>query len=302
MKKEMDLICFSNWGKMQLQALLDPGSQTSLWNACSVSWLSSVLAECPCGMVPISGWQLKESIFFPIDLWQSWSWSGWQGRERWNPSYLNCLGRGERVVPAEKWGKQKTPPSLLGRLTWGSWRSNRPQVSSLKPCHSPGCVTLPHTPADTFTVMIPICPWTQVALVMPSVPCFGNFKTFKTVPKIPDLMYFEISFFFLKPLVMQLKKKGIKNDGTPSVLVCLGCRSKVPGAGWLTQKKFIFNIYFQKLITGQENRSPRSRCPQGSLSWGFSPWLAGDRLCPVSSCGLPSVCVWISSSKDTLLD
>ena len=30
MKKEMDLICFSNWGKMQLQALLDPGSQTSL--------------------------------------------------------------------------------------------------------------------------------------------------------------------------------------------------------------------------------------------------------------------------------
>lgn len=73
MKKEMDLICFSNWGKMQLQALLDPGSQTSLWNACSVSWLSSVLAECPCGMVPISGWQLKESIFFPVDLWQSWS-------------------------------------------------------------------------------------------------------------------------------------------------------------------------------------------------------------------------------------
>lgn len=147
--------------------------------------------------VPVGWYPFQDGSWRRASFSQSTCGSpGRQGRGRWNPSYLNCLGRGERVVPAEKWGKQKTPPSLLGRLTWGSWRSNRPQVSSLKPCHSPGCVTLPHTPADTFTVMIPICPWTQVALVMPSVPCFGNFKTFKAVPKIPDLMYFEISFFF----------------------------------------------------------------------------------------------------------
>ena len=71
-------------------------------------------------------------------------------------------------------------------------------------------------PANTCTCCDTHLPIDKMTLVIPSVPCIGNLKTFKAVPKIPDLMYFVM---FLKPLVMQLKKE-IKNHGTPSVLVC----------------------------------------------------------------------------------
>lgn len=72
-------------------------------------------------------------------------------------------------------------------LSWVCYPSTHPSRHFY--CHDT------HLPVDT------------VALVMPSVPCFGNFNTFKAVPKIPDLMYFEISFFFFKAISYAIKKK-----------------------------------------------------------------------------------------------
>ena len=46
-----------------------------------------------------------------------------------------------------------------------------------------------------------------MTLVIPSVPCVGNLKTFKAVPEIPDLMYFVI---FFKAISYAIKKKKLK--------------------------------------------------------------------------------------------
>ena len=44
-------------------------------------------------------------------------------------------------------------------------------------------------------------------------------------------------------------------------------------------------------LTVLETRNPRSRCR--GFSWGCSPWLADSCLLPVSSHGLPAVCVCV---------
>lgn len=206
--------------------MLDPCPQPSSWSPCSVSWLCSLLRQ----NVPI-GWQgwssgtpglhpihlsiTEESIFSQQMWWKSWLWADWKGqdhilepdRERRDPSYLNCLERGDKVVLKEKLSKQKTPTCSVGILTRRPWRSDELQVSSLKLVHSPGhASSLPRITSQHLYLLWHPSAHRQNDISDTVCSRVGNLKTFKAVPKIPDLMYFVI--FFLKPLVMQLKKRN----------------------------------------------------------------------------------------------
>ena len=59
------------------------------------------------------------------------------------------------------------------------------------------------------------------------------------------------------------------------VLVCLGCHSKMPQTEWLTQQKFVSHSY----------RGQKSKVSSGLTS--LKPLL------PASSCGPPSVYIWV---------
>lgn len=210
--------------------MLYPDPQTSSSSPCSVSWLCSLLcwhhsqAECPHGMAGMvlrnprltsypSQHHRREHLS-PTDVMEvftvswlegprshPWTWSGEMG------SFLFELLGERRQGGSEGEAEQTENPNMfIGILTQRPWRSSELQVSSLKPFHSPGhasslpCITSQHLYCcDTHL------PIDKMTLVIPSVSCIGNLKTFKAVPKILDLMYFVI--FFLKPLVMQLKKK-----------------------------------------------------------------------------------------------